>query len=190
MISLFWVSLRHLRVATRRFFVLSCRNGRADNRVAASDNIPLENDWTYNAAIYSEVSFENPVYDSLSLSKGRTIQENIKQANDDAMQELGFTNLPNEMKLGQERHGSYQSLEVNARSNPMFGIPYGGGGRTDESGERYCVLTGGEEEEACASLRNEGTNHLQDKNEYLKLAEPQFKDSRNSPIYLDRESHA
>ena len=62
--------------------------------------------------------------------------------------------------------------------------------RTDESGERYCVLTGGEEEEACASLRNEGTNHLQDKNEYLKLAEPQFKDSRNSPIYVDRESHA
>ena len=190
MISLFRVSLRHLRVATRRFFVLSCRNGRADNRVAASDNIPLENDWTYNAAIYSEVSFENPVYDSLSLSKGRTIQENIKQANDDAMQELGFTNLPNEMKLGQERHGSYQSLEVNARSNPMFGIPYGGGSRTDESGERYCVLTRGKDEEACASLRNEGTNHLQDKNEYLKLAEPQFKDSRNSPIYVDRESHA
>ena len=196
MISLFRVSLRHLRVATRRFFVLSCRNGRADNRVAASDNIPLENDWTYNAAIYSEVSFdnpgfnENPVYDSLSLSKGRTIQENIKQANDDAMQELGFTNLPNEMKLGQERHGSYQSLEVNARSNPMFGIPYSGDSRTNESGERYCVLTGGEEEEACASLRNEGTNHLQDKNEYLKLAEPQFKDSRNSPIYVDRESHA
>ena len=176
--------------------MLSCRNGRADNRVAASDNIPLENDWTYNAAIYSEVSFdnpgfnENPVYDSLSLSKGRTIQENIKQANDDAMQELGFTDLPNGIKIGEERHGSYQSLEVNARSNPMFGIPYSGDSRTDESGERYCVLTGGEEEEACASLRNEGTNHLQDKNEYLKLAEPQFKDSRNSPIYVDRESHA
>ena len=176
----FWVSLRHLRVATRRFFVLSCRNGRADNRVAASDNIPLENDWTYNAAIYSEVSFdnpgfnENPVYDSLSLCNGRTIQENIKQANNDAMQELGFTDLPNGIKIGEERHGSYQSLEVNARSNPMFGIPYSGDSRTDESGERYCVLTGGEEEEACASLRNEGTNHLQDKNEYLKLAEPQI----------------
>ncbi|XP_073243933.1 low-density lipoprotein receptor-related protein 4-like [Porites lutea] len=164
------------------------RNGRADNRVAASDNIPLENDWTYNAAIYSEVSFdnpgfnENPVNDSLSLSEG--------SANDGAMRELGFTDLPNEMKLGEGRHASYRPLEVNARSNPMFGIPDSGDSRTDESGERYCVLTGSEEKEACASLRNQGTNHLQDKDEYLKLAEPQFKDSRNSPIYVDRESHA
>ena len=184
----FWVSLRHSRVVTTRFFVLSCRNGRADNRVAASNNIPLENDWTYNAAIYSEVSFdnpgfnENPVNDSLSLSEG--------SANDGAMRELGFTDLPNEMKLGEGRHASYRPLEVNARSNPMFGIPDSGDSRTDESGERYCVLTGSEEKEACASLRNQGTNHLQDKDEYLKLAEPQFKDSRNSPIYVDRESHA
>lgn len=177
--------------------MLSCRNGRrADNRVAASNNIPLENDWTYNAAIYSEVSFdnpgfiENPVYDSVSLPRGRTIPEDIKQANDGAIRELGFTDLPNEMKLGEEGHAIYQSLEVNARSNPMYGIPNSGDSRTDESGERYCALTGGEEEDAYASLRNEGTNHLQDKDEYLKPAEPQFKDSRNSPIYVDRESHA
>ena len=172
--------------------MLFCRNRRADDRTAAGDNIQLENDWTYNAPTYSDVSFdnpgfnENPIYDSISPAKGKAIQENIKQANDGAMQELGFT----EMKPGQESQARYQSLSVNARSNPTYGLSFSGDSEASESGERYCVLTGGEVEAAYASLRDEGANHLQDSDEYLKPSEPQFKDSRNSPIYVDKESHA
>ena len=176
--------------------MLFCRNRRADDRTAAGDNIQLENDWTYNAPTYSDVSFdnpgfnENPIYDSISPAKGKAIQENIKQGNDGAMQELRFTDFQNEMKPGQESQARYQSLNVNGRSNPTYGLPFSEDGGASESGERYCVLTGGEGEEAYASLRDEGANHLQDSHEYLKPSEPQFKDSRNSPIYVDRESHA
>ena len=176
--------------------MLFCRNRRADDRRAAGDNIQLENDWTYNAPTYSDVSFdnpgfnENPIYDSISPAKGKAIQESIKQGNVGAMQELGFTDLQNEMKPGEESQARYQSLEVNASSNPTYGLSYSGDSRAGESGELYCVLTGGEREAAYASLRDEGANHLQDSDEYLKPSEPQFQDPRNSPLHVDRESHA